>query len=113
MRTHPEAIGNRLELLFLGMNAAAATPEPRRMHKRPVRGIHQADDAVVDVRRQLAIEMRDFVLLAERRQLRWLRNLRRQERSGCAYIHPDIAIPLFARIMSRENSLHLKLVLID
>ena len=65
MRAHAETIGNRLELFLLFVNAGAFAPEPGLMHERAVRRIHQADDALVDMRGKVAGEMRDFVSFAE------------------------------------------------
>src|SRR5260370_2040797 len=55
--------------------------------------------------------MRDFVFLAEDRQRRRARHRLRQASSRRVHIDPNVPIALFARIMPRENALHLQLVL--
>jgi hypothetical protein len=70
MGTHPKSIRNRLELFFLLMNAMPAPPVPRLMHKRSMRRIHQPNNSLVHMRRQLASQMRDPIFLAKRSQLR-------------------------------------------
>src|SRR6202171_5779400 len=52
-------------------------PPPRLVDEWTVRGIHQADDAVVDGARQVGGEIGEFVMLAE------FRNLRGGSGSGC------------------------------
>src|SRR6266478_4166755 len=111
MRTHPEAIGNRLELLGFLVNASAFPPEPRLMHERPVRRIHQSDNRMIDVRRKLAGKMRDFVFVTEPRKRRRRRNRLRQSRPRSIHINPNVAVALFAWIMSSKNPLHFQLVL--
>jgi len=70
VRAHPKTIRNRLELFFLLVNAMPTPPVPRLMHKRPVRRIHQSNNPLVHMRRQLASQMRNPIFLAERRQFR-------------------------------------------
>ena len=70
VRTHPKSIRNRLELFFLLVNAMPTPPVPRLMHKRPVRRIHQSNNPLVHMRRQLASQMRNPIFLAECRQFR-------------------------------------------
>ena len=67
MRTHAEAVRDGLKLFLLFVDAAAAPPEPGLMNERSVRRIHQADNSVIDVRRQFAGQMRDFEFIAEGR----------------------------------------------
>ena len=74
------------------------------MHKRPVRRIHQSDDAVIDIARQVGRQMRRAKALAElrdfgnRRQL----SLASSEPAASAVvpalrdIDPDVAIALLA-----------------
>src|ERR1700676_4063929 len=82
------------------------------MHEGPVRRVHQSHDPFVNVRRQLASEMRDLVLLAEYRQRRSLSDFVGQPRSWRVHVHPNIAIALFAGIMSREYPIHFQFVLV-
>src|SRR5437667_6263816 len=111
MPAHPETVGNRLELLGFFVNASSFTPEPRLMNERPVRRVHQSDNPVVNMRRQLARKMRDLVFVAENGKRRRRRNPLRQTRSRTIHINPNVAVPLFGRKMSRKNALHLQLVL--
>src|SRR5579863_8363594 len=50
---HAKAHRDRLEILLLLVNAVTAAPPPCLMHKRPVRWIHESDDAVVHAARQV------------------------------------------------------------
>src|SRR6266851_5748365 len=120
MRSHPEAVRNRLELLGFLVNASAFPPEPRLMHEWPMRRVHQSDNPVVNVRRQFAGDMRDFVISAEHGKPLRRRNRLRQFRprgivgryaTARAHIDPDVAVALFAGIMPRKNTLHFQLVL--
>src|SRR6266403_3183304 len=79
-------------------------PPPRLMDEGSVRGIHQADDAVVDGARQVGGEVGEFVMLAEFRNLgggaRSGRGLR-ESGAGWAGIgneNPDEIVALFAGI---------------
>src|SRR6266851_3520851 len=120
MRAHPEAVRNRLELLGFLVNAPALPPEPRLVHKRPVRRVHQSDNPVIDVRRQLARKVRDFVFVAEngkpwrRRNRLWQFRSRRivsRYATARAHVNPNVTVALLARIMPCKNPLHLQLVL--
>ena len=65
MRGHAEAVGDWLEILVLLVNAVLLPPPPRLVHERPVRRVHQADDAVVDVAGEVGDEIRSLVFFAE------------------------------------------------
>src|SRR6202035_5426570 len=78
---HPEAVRDRLELLGFLMNAPALPPEPRLVHERSMRRVHQSDNPVIDVRRQLAGKVRDLVFVAENGKPRRPWNRLRQFRS--------------------------------
>src|SRR6266436_3785886 len=79
-------------------------PPPRLMDEGAVRGIHQADDAVVDGARQIGGEICEFVVLAEFRNLRRGGGrgfVLRESGAGWAGIrneHPDEVVPFFAGI---------------
>src|SRR6266478_8760279 len=105
MRAHPETVRDRLELLGFFVNASALPPEPRLMHERPMRRVHQSDNSVINVRRQLAGKMLHPVFVAEngKRRRRW--NLFRQPRSRRIHINPNVSVSLFAGIMSRKDAL--------
>lgn len=111
MRTHPKSIRNRLELFLFFMDAAPTAPIPRLVYKRPVRRVHQSNNSLVYMRRQLASQMRNPIFPTERRQLRRGSNRLRQPRSQTTHVHPKISVPLFARIMPRKNPLHFQFVL--
>src|SRR5437016_5111133 len=111
MRAHPESVRDRLELLGLLVNASALPPEPRLMHEGPVRRVHQSDDPVVNMRRQLARKMRDLVFVAEYRKRGRRRYRLRQVRPRAIHINPNIPVSLFAGIMPRKDPLHFQLVL--
>jgi len=40
VRAHAEAVGNRLEILFLFVNAVLAAPPPGLVDEGAVRGVH-------------------------------------------------------------------------
>src|SRR5438045_5063797 len=111
MRAHPKPVRNRLELLSFCLNASALSPEPRLVHKRTVRWVHQSDNSVIDVRRQLTRQVRDLVFVAENGKRRRRRNPLRQTRSRTIHINPNVAVPLFGRKLSRKNALYFQLVL--
>jgi hypothetical protein len=54
MWAHAKATRNRFKLFFFLVNAVPAAPVPRLMDKRPVRRIHQSNNSLVHMRRQLA-----------------------------------------------------------
>src|ERR1700761_6534419 len=56
MGGHAEALSDGLEVLFLLVNAGALAPPPGLVNERAVRGIHEADDAVVHVAGQVGGE---------------------------------------------------------
>src|SRR5438094_511259 len=103
MRAHPESVRDRLELLGLLVNASALPPEPRLMHEGPVRRVHQSDDPVVNMRRQLARKMRDLVFVAEYRKRGRRRYRLRQARPRAIHINPNIPVSLFAGIMPHKD----------
>ena len=111
VRTHPKSIRNRLKLLLFFVNAMPAPPIPRLMHKRPMRRIHQTNNSLVDVRRQLAGQVRGPIFPAENSQLRRRRNVLTQSRTGRIHVHPEISIALFARIVPSKDALHFQFVL--
>src|SRR5260370_9739860 len=111
MLAHPESVRDRLKLFFLFVNAVPASPEPRLVHKRPMRRVHQPDDPVVNVGRQLARKMRNLVLPTENVNRCRSRNRFPQPRSWLINIDPALSIALPARLMSRNNALHFELIL--
>ena len=65
MGAHAKTAGDGLVSFFLDANAALAAPPPGLVNVRAVRGVEQADDAVVYVAGQLALDMLELVALAE------------------------------------------------
>ncbi len=105
MRRHAKSIRNRLEVLFLLVDRSLFPPPPSLMHKRPMRRVHQSDNAVVHIAGQVSGQMRAAILRAE---LRSFRNRRlfscpRPSGSRLRNIHPRISIALFARKSRRIN----------
>ena len=49
VRAHAKAFRDRLETLGLFADTRTRAPPPRLMNKRPVRWVHQPNDAVIDV----------------------------------------------------------------
>src|SRR6185312_11325126 len=94
----------RLKTLLLLVNTSPAAPPPRLMHKRPVRGIHQPNDAVVDVARQIGGEMRSA---KSGRELWHLRNSRQfsvdTARTRLRDKDPGIPVALLAGIRPGED----------
>src|SRR5436309_753521 len=70
MRAHAKAVGDRLEVLLLLVNAVARTPPPGLMDKGSMSWIHEADDAMVDADGHLRLQIGEFVFLTELRDLR-------------------------------------------
>src|SRR5260370_35710584 len=103
MRAHPEAVRNRLELLGFLVNAPALPPEPRLVHKRPVRRVHQSDNPMIDVRRQLARKARDFVFVAETGKRRPRRNRLWRPRPRRIQITPTATVRSIARLTRRKQ----------
>jgi hypothetical protein len=99
VRRHPKPLRNRLKVLQLLMDARLRPPPPSLMHKRPMRRVHQPDNPVVHIARQLRHQVRALVL---RGKLRQLGNLRQPlaahpPRTRLRHIHPAVPIPLHAR----------------
>jgi hypothetical protein len=65
VRTHAEALRDRLKALLFFVNGIAAAPPPGLVDKRTVRRIHEADNAVVDTAGQVGGQVGDFVFVAE------------------------------------------------
>jgi len=111
MRAHPETVRNRLELFGFLVNAPALSPEPRLVHERPMRRVHQSNNPLVDMRRQLAGKVRDLVFVAENGKPRRRRNRLRQPRPRGIHVNPDVAVAFFTGKMPSKNALHFQFVL--
>src|SRR5690242_18748676 len=102
MRTHAEPIRNRFELLLLLVDAVPRAPPPCLVHKRPVRGIHETDNSVIDSAWQTGGEVRRLVRIRKGWQLRGCEQRfvaareSRARRTRIRNEHPDKAIALFA-----------------
>jgi len=109
MRQHPKPLRNRLKVFLLLVNTSPASPPPRLMHKRPMRRIHQPDDAVIDIARQISHKMRTPKPRRELRQLRHRRQLTPNPAGTHGrHINPRIAIPLFTRKRAGKNLRRIK-----
>src|SRR5579863_322411 len=112
MGAHAKAVRNRFKVFLLLVNAVAAAPPPRLMHKRPMRRVHQPDDSVIDTYRHIRSEVSEFVFFFLRHSSRHpeLLDLRRgiwgllrlgksrARRPGVRYVDPHKTVLLFARI---------------
>src|SRR5215469_4806899 len=113
MRAHAEAVGDRLETFLLLVDAVARAPPPRLMDERPMRGIHEANDAVIDVHGHLGLQVGGRKLVAEFFDLRrgFGRFLRLAEpcarRPRIRNVDPDKPILLLTWIAARVNALNL------
>ena len=63
MRAHAKAVGDGLEILLLLVNAVLRAPPPCLMDERAVRGIHEADDAVIDADRHFGLQVGELVFV--------------------------------------------------
>ena len=61
VRAHAKAVGDGFEVFLLFVNAVLGAPPPRLMNEGSVRGIHQADDAVVDADGHFGLQVGEFV----------------------------------------------------
>src|SRR5579871_303516 len=104
MCRHPEPLRNRLKVLLLLVNARPTTPPPRLMYKRPMRRIHQPNDPVVDVARQVSHKVRAAKPLRKLRQLRHRRQrIANAASSRLRQINPRVAVTLLARVSAGIN----------
>ena len=76
VRAHAKAFRDRLEALGLFADARARAPPPCLVNERPVRRVHQADDAVVDVAGQVGGEVGGAEALARTLASSGMRELR-------------------------------------
>ena len=93
------------------MNTRPAPPPPRLVHKRPMRRIHQSNNPVVHIARQLRCQMRrpkpprKLRHLRHRRQLSSAcgRRIRGSPRSRLRHINPRIPISFLTRKRPCKN----------
>src|SRR5664280_1089660 len=109
MRGHAEAAVDGLELLLLLVDTLLRTPPPGLMNERTVRRIHEPDDAVVYVTRQVSPQVRAAITLAELRDLWNRRQFRRIIQAQLASarlgnVHPHMAVALLAGKRSSVNA---------
>src|SRR3981189_786039 len=94
-------------------------PPPRLMDEGAVRGIHQADDSVIDGAGQVGGEIREFVVLAEFRNLGGGSGRGRGFResgagwAGIGNEDPDEVVALFAGIAAGVDAVDLQRLLGD
>src|SRR5271167_716695 len=105
MRPYAKTVGNGLEDFLLLVNAPAGPPPPGLMDERPVRRVHEADNTVVDARRQIALELDESVLGAEDGQARRRRRLIVVGR--IRQVHPEVAVSLLTRKMPGIDAIDL------
>ena len=104
MRTHPKPLRNRLKMLHLLMDRSLRPPPPRLVHKRPMRRVHQPDNPVIHIARQLRRQMRRPKPSRKLRHLRHSGQLpHNPPRPPLRQIDPCIPIPLLTRKRPREN----------
>ena len=65
VRAHAKAVGDGLEVLLLLVNAVLGAPPPGLVNERAVRGVHEADDAVVDADGHFGLQVGELVFAAE------------------------------------------------
>jgi hypothetical protein len=112
MRRHPKsrispivfAVVQRLKVLLLLMNARPAPPPPRLMHKRPMCRVHQPDNPVIHIARQLR---RQMCRAKPRRKLRHLRHNGQLAHHPAGprlwQVNPRIPVALLTRKRTRKN----------
>src|SRR5947208_955205 len=117
MRAHTEAVGNRLELLLLFVDAVPRSPPPSLMNKRPVRGIHQTDDSVIHIAGQICGQVCSLKFVSEHRNSRHSRHFctgafaaaeSRARRARIGHEHPDKTISLLASVIACINAIYLQ-----
>jgi hypothetical protein len=65
VRAHAESVGESARSFSASRGSVLRAPPPGLMNERAVRGIHEADDAVVDAAGQVGGEVGELVVLAE------------------------------------------------
>src|ERR1017187_10055057 len=109
MRGHAEAAVDGLELFLLLVDTLLRTPPPGLMNEGTMRRIHEPDDAVVHVTRQISPKMRAAITLAElgnlwnRRQFRGIIHAQLAS-ARLRNVHPHMAVALLARKRRSVNT---------
>jgi len=120
MRRHPKpgispmifVVIQWLKVLRLLMNTRSAPPPPRLMHKRPMRRIHQPDNPVIHIARQIRLQMRTPKLCRKLWHLRhWRQRIthpsgsrsRQPPGTRLRNVDPRKPIPLLTRKRTRIN----------
>ena len=70
VRAHAKAVRDGLEVFLLLVDAVLAAPPPCLVNEGTVRGVHEADDAVVDADRHFGLQVGELVFAAELFDLR-------------------------------------------
>jgi hypothetical protein len=117
MRTHAEALRDRLKGLLFLVNGIAAAPPPGLVDKRTVRRVHEADDAVVDTAGQVGGQVGDFVFVAEGGHA-WYGKGRIGAasesgscRDGLGHEHPDEVVVLFTGVAACVDAVDLQFLI--
>ena len=98
------AVFQWLKMLLLLMDTRPASPPPRLVYKRPMCRIHQPNNPVIDIARQIRRQMRRTKPPRKFRHLRHRRQLTQSPtRPSLWEIHPRKPIPLLTRIRTRIN----------
>src|SRR5439155_12762454 len=106
VRLDTKAVGNGLEHLLLLVDAVPAPPPPGLMNEWTMGGVHQPDDAVVDVAGQLRCQPGNPIRRAEYREARHRRRsvLLLGMPPGLRNIRPAISVLLLAREAHSKDS---------
>ena len=116
MGAHAESVGDGLEIFLFLVNAVAAAPPPRLVNERSVRGVHEADDAVIDADGHVGGQIRKLVVSAELFNLRCgLRSAggldeSRALRAGLGNVDPDETVLLLAGITAGVDAIHFQIL---
>ncbi len=114
MRAHAEAVGDRLEVFLLLVNAVLGAPPPGLVDEGSVCGIHQADNAVVDADGHLCLKVSEFIFVAEFFDLRsGVRSFFRlgktcSGRAGIRDVDPYEIVALLARVTAGIDAVDLE-----
>src|SRR6476660_7266589 len=117
MRAHAEAVGYRLKLLLLFVDAVAATPPPRLVNEWTVCGVHHADDSMIDAAWQVGGQVCGFVFLGKA----WHARGRRRgvfaaseacaSRAGIGNEYPYECVALFAGKAAGINAFYFQILI--
>jgi len=110
---HAEAVGDRLEILLLLVDAVLGAPPPGLMDKGSVSGVHEADDTVIDADGHFGLKVSELVFCAELfNAWRGLAGFGWLGESGTGWsgigdIDPDEIVLFFAGVAAGVNAIDL------